>query len=161
MIEVGQRLPAYPFQKWVHETMITENIDQLFSEIKCLILGVSGAFFEFCSKEHITPFDTQFQQFQALGIDKIYVVSVNDAQVLSAWHQSNEWQHVQCLADGDGAFIKALGLLESTPLMGMRAQRFAILSQNAQVKALFYEPSHECEATSADNILYHLKQQMN
>ena len=161
MIEVGQQLPAYRFQTFVRESVITENVDQLFSGINCLILGVSGAFFEFCAQEHITPFDTQFTQFKSLGIDKIYVVSVNDAQVLSAWHASQGWEHIQLLADGDGAFVKALGLLESTPLLGERSQRFAILSQNAQVQALFYEASHECEATSAENLLYHLNQLKN
>jgi peroxiredoxin len=86
-------------------------------------------------------------------------MSVNDPFVMKAWGES---QHVpeglQMLADGNGAFTRALGLeLDATPFgMGLRAKRFALYAEDGVVKQLHVEAPGEFKVSAADYVLEHL-----
>ena len=62
------------------------------------------------------------------------------------------------LADGNGAFTKALGLeLDATPFgMGLRAKRFALIADNGIVTHLFVEAPGEFAVSSAEYVLSQL-----
>jgi peroxiredoxin len=62
------------------------------------------------------------------------------------------------LADGNGAFTRALGLeLDATPFgMGLRAKRFALYAEDGVVKQLHVEAPGEFRVSSADYVLEHL-----
>ena len=93
------------------------------------------------------------------GVDTVACISVNDAFVMGAWAKD---QHVpddiHMLADGNGAFTKALGLeLDATPFgMGLRAKRFALYADDGVVKQIHVEAPGEFKVSAADFVLEHL-----
>ena len=62
------------------------------------------------------------------------------------------------LADGNGAFTRAMGLeLDATAFgMGLRAKRFALYAEDGVVKQLHVEAPGEFKVSSADYVLEHL-----
>ncbi|GJN40601.1 hypothetical protein PR202_gb29845 [Eleusine coracana subsp. coracana] len=83
------------------------------------------------SNQHVPGFITQAEQLKAKGVDEILLISVNDPFVMKAWAKTYpENKHVKFLADGVGAYTKALGLeLDLTEKgLGVRSRRFALSS---------------------------------
>lgn len=63
------------------------------------------------SNQHVPGFITQAEQLKAKGVDEILLISVNDPFVMKAWAKTYpENKHVKFLADGSGAYTKALDL---------------------------------------------------
>lgn len=83
-------------------------------------------------------------------------MAVNDAFVMKAWAKDQSVpEGLKMLADGNGAFTRALGLeLDATPFgMGLRAKRFALYAEDGVVKALHVEAPGEFKVSSAEAIL--------
>jgi glutaredoxin/glutathione-dependent peroxiredoxin len=86
-------------------------------------------------------------------------MAVDDAFVLGAWAKE---QHVDgalvMLADGSGAFTKALGLeLDLVARgLGVRSQRFALIAEDGKVTHLAVEQPGGFEVSRAEAILEHL-----
>jgi glutaredoxin/glutathione-dependent peroxiredoxin len=81
-------------------------------------------------------------KFKAKGVDKIAMTSVNDHYVLSAWSDATGAKgHVDFLADGGGAFAKAIGLdIDlSAGGLGLRSKRYSMLVDDSVVKILNVE----------------------
>ncbi len=86
-------------------------------------------------------------------------VSGNDAFVMNAWGESQQVAgKVRMVADGNGDFVKALGLeMDGTKFgMGHRSQRFAMVVQDNRVEKLLVESGPGLSASSAETILEHL-----
>jgi peroxiredoxin len=97
-------------------------------------------------------------EFEKRGID-VACLSVNDAFVMGAWAKDQDVpEGLQMLADGNGAFTRALGLeLDATPFgMGLRAKRFALYAEDGVVKQLHVEAPGEFKVSAADYVLEHL-----
>jgi peroxiredoxin len=83
-------------------------------------------------------------------------MAVNDAFVMKAWA---DHRHVPegmlMLADGNGEFVKALGLeMDSSKYgMGLRAKRFALYAEDGVVKVLHVESPGEFRVSSAQAML--------
>ena len=62
------------------------------------------------------------------------------------------------LADGNGAFTRALGLeLDATAFgMGLRAKRFALYAEDGVVRQVHVEAPGEFRVSSAEYVLEHL-----
>jgi peroxiredoxin len=83
-------------------------------------------------------------------------LAVNDVFVMSAWaKQSGAEGKITMLADGSGLLTKALGLeLDLVARgLGVRAQRFAMLLDDAKVVHLAVEPAGGYGVTSAEQLL--------
>jgi peroxiredoxin len=119
------------------------------------ILAVPGAFTPTCSEKHLPGFVEHFDEFREKGIE-VACISVNDPFVMQAWGQS---QHVPdgllMLADGNGAFARALGLEMDASAYGMgtRAKRFAIYAEDGVVKQVNVEAPGEFRVSSAEYML--------
>ena len=85
---------------------------------------------------------------KAKNIDKVFVVSVNDAFVMGAWGKAldpeGQAKNFRYVADASGKFIKALDLdFDASGMLGnFRSKRFAMLTQDGKVKSVHVEPDN-------------------
>jgi peroxiredoxin (alkyl hydroperoxide reductase subunit C) len=93
---------------------------------------------------------------KAKGVGLVACVSVNDAFVMQAWGKDQGvGEDVVMLADGSGAFTKALGLeLDLTARgLGVRSQRFALVLKDGVVSHLGIEAPGAFEVSKAEAVL--------
>ncbi len=127
----------------------------LFAGRKVVLFAVPGAFTPTCSLKHLPSYSEHIAAFQERDI-KLICMSVNDSFVMDAWRKA---EHVPdgiiMLADGNGAFTKALGLqLDAHSFgMGLRAQRFALYAEDGVVKQLHIEAPGEYKVSGAEAML--------
>ena len=153
-IQAGDRLPEVPL-KQINDGVQTIDTHTLFDGKKVVLFAVPGAFTPTCSERHLPGFVEHFDEFRQKGIE-VACISVNDPFVMQAWGQS---QHVPdgllMLADGNGAFARALGLEMDASAYGMgtRAKRFAIYAEDGVVKQVHVEAPGEFRVSSAEYML--------
>jgi peroxiredoxin len=80
---------------------------------------------------------------------------VNDAFVMGAWNKAAGGESVTMLADGNGDFVEALGLVMDGSGFGMgkRGQRFSMVINDGEVEQLNVEAPGQFEVSSADYML--------
>ena len=153
-IKAGDRLPEVPLQQ-INDGVQTIDTRTLFDGKKVVLFAVPGAFTPTCSEKHLPGFVEHFDEFREKGIE-VACISVNDPFVMQAWGQS---QHVPdgllMLADGNGAFARALGLEMDASAYGMgtRAKRFAIYAEDGVAKQVHVEAPGEFRVSSAEYML--------
>jgi glutaredoxin/glutathione-dependent peroxiredoxin len=89
-------------------------------------------------------------------VDTIACIAVNDAFVMGAWAKDQGTAgKVLMLADGSGAFAKAVGLeLDLVARgLGVRSQRYALIAENGIVTFLGVEEAGAFEASKAEAVL--------
>ena len=156
-IQTGDRIPSATLAR-LRDGVQPVTTDEIFSNRKVVLFGVPGAFTPTCSERHLPGYVEKFDEFAKRGVD-VACLSVNDAFVMGAWAKDqNVPAGVHMLADGNGAFTKALGLeLDATAFgMGLRAKRFALYAEDGVVKQLHVEAPGEFKVSSADYVLEHL-----
>ena len=159
-IKAGDRLPSVTLHEMGAEGPQPVTTDELCRGRRVVLFGVPGAFTPTCSNAHVPGFLANAHAIRAKGVDEIACLSVNDAFVMGAWADSqNTGTEIRMLADGDGAFAEAAGLvLDLTGHgLGVRSQRFAIVARDGVVERIEVEPDPtEAEATGAERTLEHL-----
>ena len=156
-IKVGDRIPEATLN-YLKDGVQAIDTNELFAGKKVVLFAVPGAFTPTCSAKHLPGYVEKLGEFARRGVD-VACLSVNDAFVMGAWAKD---QHVpdgvHMLADGNGAFTKALGLeLDATPFgMGLRAKRFALVADDGVVTQLHVEAPGEFKVSAADYVLEHL-----
>ncbi|KAK2609758.1 hypothetical protein N8I77_003244 [Diaporthe amygdali] len=120
----------------------TVNLAKEFAAEDGLIIGVPGAFSPGCSQKHIPSYLTHPNLKDA---GKVFVVSVNDPFVMSAWGEALDpagTQGIRFIADPSAEFTKALDLdFDATKIFGNhRSKRYALVIQNGKVKSTHIEP---------------------
>lgn len=156
MISAGQPIPATDLAKATPEGPQPVDAASYFAGKKTVLFAVPGAFTPTCSARHLPGFVEQAGALKAKGVDQIACVSVNDAFVMQAWGESaNAGDTVDMLADGNGAFAKAVGLeMDASGFgMGTRSQRFAMIVDDGTVTDVFVEEPGAFEVSSADYVL--------
>ena len=153
-IAVGDRIPESTVTYFKDGIQTASTLD-LMGTGKVVLFAVPGAFTPTCSNKHLPGYVQHFAEFQQRGVE-VMCLAVNDAYVMQAWAAS---QHVPAglwmLADGNGAFTKALGLeLDGSGYgMGLRARRFALYAENGVVKQLQVEAPGEFRVSTAEAML--------
>ena len=135
-----------------------EKVDtaDYLGEGKVAFFALPGAFTPTCSAKHLPGFVEKAGELKAKGVNKIVCMSVNDAFVMDAWGKDQSvGENVEMLADGNGAFSRALGLtMDGTGFgMGERAQRFSMVIDGGKVTHLFVEEPGAFEVSSAEHML--------
>jgi peroxiredoxin len=156
-IQIGDNIPKATLN-YLKDGVQAINTDELFDGKKVVLFAVPGAFTPTCSAKHLPGYVEKLEEFAKLGVD-VACLSVNDAFVMGAWAKSqNVPDNVHMLADGNGAFTRALGLeLDATAFgMGLRAKRFALYAEDGVVKQLHVEAPGEFRVSAADYVLEHL-----
>lgn len=155
-IQVGETLPVMKLMTATADGPKEVTTEELFKAKKVVLFAVPGAFTPTCSAKHLPGFVQQADALLAKGVDSVVCMAVNDAFVMGAWarDQGSDGKVVM-LADGSGAFTKAMGLeLDLTARgLGVRSQRFAMVVDNMKVSHLAVEPPGGFEVSTAEAIL--------
>ena len=94
--------------------------------------------------------------FKAKGVDTVVCMAVNDAFVMGAWAKDQGVDgRIVMLADGAGAFTKALGLeLDLVARgLGVRSQRFALTAVDGKVTHVAVEAPGGFDVSRAEAVL--------
>jgi peroxiredoxin len=158
-IKVGDRLPNATLIKVTENGPDAVQTNDYFAGRKVALFCVPGAFTPTCSARHLPSFLDKADELKAKGIDEIACTAVNDAFVMGAWaKQAGADGEVTMLADGNGAFAKALGLDADFDKFGMgtRSRRYSMIVDDGVVKQLNVEQPGAFEVSSAEFMLEHL-----
>ena len=153
-IQVGERIPEATLNVLKNGVQAIHT-DDVFKGKKVVLFSVPGAFTPTCSAKHLPGYVDKLAEFRKRGYD-VACVAVNDAFVMDAWAKNqNVPEGMTMLADGNGAFAKALGLeMDATPFgMGVRSRRFALVADDGVVKQLHVEAPGEFKVSSAESVL--------
>lgn len=156
MIKVGDTIPDMKLTMATAEGPKETSTDDLFAGKKVVLFAVPGAFTPTCSVRHLPGYLQNIDAMQAKGVDAVVCMAVNDGFVMGAWAKDQGVDgKIVMVADGSGAFTKALGL--ELDLMarglGMRSQRFAMVVQDKVVASLAVEPPGGFEVSKAESVL--------
>jgi peroxiredoxin len=162
-IKIGDSLPEGQLAEFIETETAgcslgpnTFNVSDLVKGKKIALFAVPGAFTPTCSAKHLPGYIQHAAEFKAKGVDEIWAISVNDAFVMGAWGRDQKaGGAVRLLADGNAAFVKALGLDADFSKFGMgtRSQRFSAFIDNGVVKQLNVEPAGAFEVSKAETLL--------
>jgi peroxiredoxin len=156
-IKAGDKVPAGSFGVMQSSGPGSMSTDELFKGKTVVLFGVPGAFTPTCSKTHLPSFVSNISSIKAKGVDTVACMAVNDVFVMDAWGKgAGADGKVLMLADGNGAYTKALGLeLDASGFgMGTRSQRFAMIVKDGVVQKVEVEPSAgQCTVSGGESIL--------
>jgi peroxiredoxin len=156
-IQPGDKLPQATLNE-LRDGVQSVGTDELFKGRNVVLFAVPGAFTPTCSAKHLPGYVDKLDAFKDKGID-VACLAVNDAFVMGAWaRDQNVPEGLRMLADGNGAFTRALGLeLDATAFgMGLRSKRFALYAEDGVVKQVHVEAPGEFKVSAADYVLEHL-----
>jgi peroxiredoxin len=156
-IKAGDKMPAGTFTHMSSKDGPQKiSADELFKGKTVVLFSVPGAFTPTCDAKHLPGFVELADQFKAKGVDTIACTAVNDVFVMNAWGKhGNVGDKVLMLADGNGDYVKALGLeLNATGYgMGTRGQRFALVVKDGVATVVDVEAPGEFKVSSAAYVL--------
>lgn len=155
-ITIGDKIPTTTFMTMTDNGPEPVESDSYFAGRRVALFSVPGAFTPTCSARHLPGYVDKAGELKAKGIDEIACTAVNDAFVMGAWGKSAATDGaVTMLADGNGDFVKALGLeMDGTGFgMGHRGQRFSMVVKDGVVEQLNVEAPGDFKLSSADHML--------
>lgn len=161
-----ETIPSVDFMFRENGEFVVKSTNELFGAKRVVIFSLPGAFTPTCSAYQLPGFEEKYEEFDALGIDEIYCISVNDAFVMNAWAKDQGVKNVKLIPDGNGEFTDGMGMLVKKFNLGfaMRSWRYAAVIDNGSVEKLFIEPG-KCDnagedpygETTPDRVLEYLK----
>jgi peroxiredoxin len=158
-IKAGEKMPEGAFTQMTKDGPQKLTTEQLFNGKTVVLFSVPGAFTPTCDAKHLPGFVDLADQIKSKGVDTIACTAVNDVFVMNAWGKhGNVGDKILMLADGNGTYVKALGLeLDGSKFgMGTRGQRFAIIVKNGVASSVHVEAPGEFKVSSADSVLKQL-----
>lgn len=169
MIKISEQIPNV---KTMHKRgPSTEWIDthDLFKDKKVLIFGVPGPFLVEYAATQMRTYEFAYEQIQKLGIDEIWVTSVDDCYVQNAWLKSENIKKIKNLPDPAGEWASSLGLLEDMTPQGLgkhRSHRYAMIIDNLICKIVKYEdfthnPMTCFQVSDANSMIHYLESIQN
>ena len=156
MIKIGDTIPLMKLSAATSKGPHEVSTDEVFAGKKVVLFAVPGAFTPTCSARHMPGFLQNLDSLRAKGVDTVACIAVNDVFVMDAWAKELGIDgQITMLADGSGAFAKALGLeLDLTARgLGIRSQRYAMVVENGRVTHLAVEPPGGFEVSKAESVL--------
>lgn len=169
------KVPQVTFKYRVRNEMLAgdnpfewANIDteQLFSGKRVVVFSLPGAFTPTCSTYQVPGYEENYEKFKDLGVDEIYVISVNDTFVMRKWMIDQGVEKLNFIPDGNGEFTRKMGMLvdKSNLGFGMRSWRYAMVVKDGEIERMFVEPGFEdnCESdpygeSSPETVLRYLE----
>ena len=168
-MEIGKKVPQVTFKyrvrtdghpiTYVDTTNGGENpfvfkdvtTDEIFAGKRVLVFSLPGAYTPTCSTYQLPGFEENYAEIQGLGVDEIYVLSVNDTFVMNKWIQAQGVKNIKPIPDGNGEFTKGMDMLvdKSNLGFGHRTWRYAMVVKNGEVEKMFVEPG-KCDNAGDD-----------
>jgi peroxiredoxin len=158
-LSAGDKIPDVEVRTMGEEGPVAVRTGDVLGKGKVVLFAVPGAFTPGCSRIHLPGFVQQAQEVTDKGVDTIACIAVNDAWVMDAWGKD---QHVGdsivMLADGNGDFTKAMGLvMDGAGIgLGMRSKRYAAIIDNGVITSLEVEPKPGVDVSSCSAVLSRL-----
>lgn len=143
-IKVGDKLPDTGFMVMTTGGPDKKSTADVFAGKKVALFAVPGAYTPTCQQQHVPGFLSRVDELKGKGIDTIACTAVNDIFVLTQFAKdTGAAGKILMLADGNGAFAKALGLdIDLSGFgLGLRSKRYAMLVDDGVVKVLNIEDS--------------------
>ena len=171
----GKPVPYSVFRKRVRDESIGGDnpfkwVDietkDVFLGNRVLVFALPGAFTPTCSTYQVPDFVEQREAIKALGVDAIYVLSVNDTFVMRKWLiDLGAEDKIDFLPDGAAEFTKGMDMLVDLSAIGFgkRSRRYAMIVDNGIVEKMFIEPEYTEEdpdpygVSSAESVLTYLR----
>jgi peroxiredoxin len=147
----GMKVPSVTFKCRVRDESIggdnpfkwkDKNTVEFFGDKRVLVFSLPGAFTPTCSTYQVPGFEKNYDKFKELGIDEIYVISVNDAFVMRKWMIDQGVEKIKFIPDGNGEFTRRMGMLINKEHLGFgyRSWRYAMIVTNGIIEHWFEEP---------------------
>ncbi len=158
-IGVGDRIPDVKVMTMTADGVKPAQTSEVLGRGRVVLFAVPGAFTPTCSDHHLPGFVLRAEDLKAKGVDTIACISVNDAFVMGAWgKQAGVGEKVTMLADGNGDFVKALGLeMDASKFgMGTRGKRFSMLVRDGRIEQLNVEEPGAFKVSSAEHMIEQL-----
>ncbi len=158
-IKAGDKMPTGTFGVMKESGPGAMSTNELFSGKKVVLVSVPGAFTPTCSMNHLPGFVKLADKILDKGVDTIACMAVNDVFVMDAWGKDRSvGADVLMLADGNGEYVRALGLeMDATGFgMGQRGKRFAIVVDDGVAEHVAVEQPGKFEVSKAEAILARL-----
>jgi len=158
-IKAGEKMPEGSFTHMTKDGPQKITTEQLFSGKTVVFFSVPGAFTPTCDAKHLPGFVELADKIKAKGVDTIACTAVNDVFVMNAWGKhGGVGDKILMLADGNGAYAKALGLeLDGSKFgMGTRGQRFTLIVKNGIATQVDVEKPGEFKVSAAEHVLNQL-----
>ena len=154
-VQVGERLPDVPLALATKEGPKPTTSGQYFAGKRVALFAVPGAFTPTCSARHLPSYVDKARELKGKGVDEIACISVNDPFVMGAWGKADGSEDITMLADGNGDFAEATGLVMDASKFGMgkRSQRYSMIINDGVVEQLNIEAPGEYRASSAETML--------
>jgi peroxiredoxin len=155
-ISVGDKLPSTTLMTMTENGPEPVESDSYFAGRRVAVFSVPGAFTPTCSAKHLPGFIEKADALKGKGVDEIACTAVNDPFVMGAWGKSAGADgKVTMLADGNGTFVKALGLeMDGTKFnLGQRGQRFSMVVKDGVVEQLNVEAPGDFKVSTAEHML--------
>ncbi len=157
-ISIGDKLPPACLGRLGAAGPEQVDLTALIADKKVVIFALPGAFTPTCSSSHLPGFIRIADAIRTKGVAEIICISVNDIFVMKAWDDAHGASKagIHCLADGDSAFTKSMGMDFSAPQTGMinRSKRYAMIVEDGTITALNIEKERGiCELSNGENIL--------
>jgi glutaredoxin/glutathione-dependent peroxiredoxin len=155
-IKAGDRMPAGTFSQMTADGVRKITTDALFKGKTVVFVSVPGAFTPTCDARHLPGYVDQADALKAKGVDTIVCTAVNDVFVMNAWGKhAKVGDKILMLADGNGEYVKALGLeLNATAHgMGTRGQRFALVVKDGVATQVNVEAAGDFKVSAAEYVL--------
>ncbi|HKX22916.1 MAG TPA: peroxiredoxin [Rhizorhapis sp.] len=152
----GDKLPQVTFTIMTANGPEAVDSDTYFEGKRVALFSVPGAFTPTCSAKHLPSYVEKAEELKAKGIDEIACTAVNDPFVMGAWGKASGVEgKVTMLADGNGAFAKAIGLeMDGSKFgLGTRGQRFSMIVDDGVVEEIFVEAPGDYKVSSAEHML--------
>ena|ERR1700760_783138 len=160
MITKGQKIPSVAIKQVNAEGIADADPATLFAGKKVIMFSLPGAFTPTCSQKHLPGYVENMSELKAAGVDLVACLSVNDVFVMQAWaEQTGALGKIVMLADGSGAFTKALGIeLDLTARgLGVRANRGVFTIVDGTVTSVEMEAPGAFEVSGAVACLTNLR----
>lgn len=158
-IKKGGKLPEANFMSITDAGPTPLTTQSVFAGKTVALFSLPGAFTPTCSAQHLPGYIELASELRAKGVDVIACTSVNDMFVLHAWEKEQaSADDVLMLADGNGEFVKALGLdFDGSAFgMGTRGQRFSMLVKDGVATHINIEEPGDFRVSSAKHLLEQL-----
>jgi len=140
--------------------------DDIFKDKKVVVFSHPGAFTPTCSTFQVPGFEAAYAELKQLGVDEVYVLSVNDTFVMRKWMLDQDIKNIKFIPDGNGEFTRQMGMLVDKLNVGFgpRSWRYAMVVDNGVVEHWLEEPGREdnhgadpFSVSSAESVLAAIK----
>jgi peroxiredoxin len=115
---------------------------EVFDNKRIVLFSLPGAFTPTCSTFQVPGYEASYDRIRSLGIDEVYVISVNDAFVMRKWMIDQKIEKLKFLPDGNGHFTAGMDMLVDKENLGfgVRSWRYSAVINDGFVEKLFVEP---------------------